>query len=287
MGARTEIAFAIAKRRMQPSSDQGRASQGDYRKWREGMLEQSYRTAFDESVVKDRDVLDFGCGTGELSFLLVKFGARSAVGIDLTERDINAARAALKDEPIRFVHGSCPDTIDLPSESVDVVACFDVMEHIMQPEPIMREWLRVLRPGGRVLIHWQPYYHPWGHHAVDYLPIPWAHVLLSHRERSEVIARLVDCPDFPVPWWDMKDGQRVNRFRQAITADGGDQAGFLNELTMGRFERMAKRIGFRIDARKFERFAGPAAVRWLSGLFTKLPGLREFFTANAIYTLVK
>lgn len=155
----------------------------------------------------------------------------------------------------------------------------------MEYEAIMREWRRVLRPGGSVLIHWQPYYHPYGHHGQQYIPIPWVHLFLSHRGQVEVSARILDLPDFPAAWWDYRDGQRVNRFREALEAETADKSGFLNELTMASFEKECKAVGLTIEKRKLIPFSGPAPLRILSRALTMTPLVRELFTAHAIYTL--
>ena len=54
---------------------------------------------------------------------------------------------------------------------------------------------------------------------------------------------------------------------------------------MWRFERLCGRLGLRIERRKLMAFRGSLPVRTISSAMKRLPGLREFFTANAIYTL--
>jgi SAM-dependent methyltransferase len=289
---RTSLAFYVSRRLVRKSASgpdsTGRASSADYVQWRGDAMPKKFRETFDAGLIVGKDVLDFGCGTGPLSHEVVALGARSCVGLDLDAGSIATARANAKDcARIRFELATDPTRIDLPDESVDVIACADVMEHILEYEAIMREWRRVLRPGGRVLILWQPYWHPYGHHGADYTPIPWVHVFLSHREQREVAARIVDLPDFARPHWDYDKatGEPINRFRRELRTEAGDSAGHLNELTMSRFEEVCGESGLSIERREFEPFSGPWPVPLVSGALTRIPWVREFFTANAVYVL--
>ncbi len=286
-----ELVFRFVRRKLQragvASADAAaivsRGSTADYADWRESTQERMFFADFADEVFSGRDVLDFGCGVGTLSYLMSMHGARHVVGVDLSEASIEKARQRRRDEPVEFRLATNERAIDIADESVDVVACFDVMEHIMAYAPIIREWHRVLRPAGRVLVHWQPYFHPYGHHMQDYLPVPWVHLLLSGERRRELCARVVDLPDFDAPWWDRDEhGNRINRFR--VAPDG---PGFLNRLSMRRFERICTRSGFRVACRTLKPFSGSSAVVAVSRALTRVPLLREGFTAHAVYALEK
>ncbi len=289
-----ELIFHLSKQRIARENDlktsaQGGSSTSEYENWRDESLEQEFRSCFDVGIIREKDVVDLGCGTGGLSFLLIKLGAKSCIGIDLNQKDIDRAQSKLSNEPIIFKRASNPDTIDLPDQSVDVIACFDVMEHIIEYRSIIGEWQRILRPGGRVLISWQPWFHPYGHHARGYIPVPWAHVFLDHRERTEICARIVELPEFKAPWWDRdENGNRINRFRKALQDDLlVTKSSYLNELTMARFEHICKAASFSIERRIFHPFRGPVLTVWVTYLLSQLPGIREFFTAKVTYVLRK
>jgi SAM-dependent methyltransferase len=94
-------------------------------------------------------VLDVGCNTGygTLGFLGT---ARRIVGVDVSERAIEVARAAAPDGRPEFL---VIDGITLPfdDDTFDLVVSFQVIEHIEDPVPYLREIRRVARPAATVL----------------------------------------------------------------------------------------------------------------------------------------
>jgi len=90
-------------------------------------------------------VLDLGCGEGAT---LVHLDAPDgAVGVDLFEPKLVLARQVLPG--CRFVAASA-DALPFPDGSFDHVLVRDVIHHLDEPGPAMREIRRVLAPGGRV-----------------------------------------------------------------------------------------------------------------------------------------
>lgn len=98
-------------------------------------------------------ILDLGCGHGALIYFLRQAGYRNVVGVDVSPEQV-AEAARLGIEGIR--EGDLLETLrNLPDHSQDVVIAFDVIEHFTKDELLhyVDEVLRVLRPGGRWLIH--------------------------------------------------------------------------------------------------------------------------------------
>jgi 2-polyprenyl-3-methyl-5-hydroxy-6-metoxy-1,4-benzoquinol methylase len=59
-----------------------------YKHWRQCELTRQFDQNFERESVRDKRVLDFGCGRGELSMYMATLGVASIDGIDLTESDI-------------------------------------------------------------------------------------------------------------------------------------------------------------------------------------------------------
>jgi len=106
-----------------------------------------------------KDILEVGGGQSGLSALL--FPQAKITNIDLNAD--YAQVACNQQERVRFV---CGDATDLPFEnqSFDAITMFDLLEHVPDDEKAVSEALRVLRPGGYLLIstpneNWRfPYY---------------------------------------------------------------------------------------------------------------------------------
>jgi glycosyltransferase involved in cell wall biosynthesis/cyclopropane fatty-acyl-phospholipid synthase-like methyltransferase len=101
-------------------------------------------------------ILDLGCSSGLLAERLQEVG-HQVTGVDMFE--IGGVRRRLR----RFVAADLDAGI--PSEvgsGYDIVLAADVLEHLREPERLLRDARRVLRPGGSLIVcvpnigHWYP-----------------------------------------------------------------------------------------------------------------------------------
>jgi len=94
-------------------------------------------------------VADVGCGGGYLSEQLAQQGAR-VIGIDVAEGAIRAASIEARKSglEIHYVQANA-DALPLADASVERVICTDVLVHVPDPAPVVREIGRVLKPGGK------------------------------------------------------------------------------------------------------------------------------------------
>ena len=258
-----------------------------YAQWRDQALLDQFTNHFSASDLKDKDVLDFGSGQGGLSIFAVQAGARSVTGLDANAAQIAFAEERLKREnhlPVipRFIQATNLKTIDLLDASMDVILCFDTLEHIMEYRAIIGEWYRVLRPKGQVFIWWVPWWNPYGPHIESLVPLPWAHVLFPDQVLINTCARVYDSADFKPRLWDLDEAGRKkpNKWRTMKVLPE------VNRLTIAEFEKTFRRAGFQLEKRDVIGFGGSLAGR-MTRVFTHLPHLRDFFCACTAYRLGK
>ena len=96
------------------------------------------------------DALDVGCGTGFLSLELAGRGHR-VTGIDFAPQMLEEARkkAVAQGIAARFEEGDA-EQLPFPAGSFDLVMTRHVLWTLPHPEAAIDEWIRVLRPGGRL-----------------------------------------------------------------------------------------------------------------------------------------
>jgi 2-polyprenyl-3-methyl-5-hydroxy-6-metoxy-1,4-benzoquinol methylase len=98
-------------------------------------------------------ILDLGCGHGALLYALERAGYRNARGVDGSPEQVEAARRlGVAGVELGDVLATL---LAAPAASFDVVIAFDVIEHYTKSEliPLVDAVLRVLKPGGRWIIH--------------------------------------------------------------------------------------------------------------------------------------
>ncbi len=117
------------------------------------------RYAYAAQFVRPGDtVLDAACGLGYGSAVLARnSGAARVVGVDADAAGVEYAAACYGAEPsppgvVEFRAGTLPDLSFLADRSVDLVACFETLEHVPDPAALLKEFSRVLTPGGRVVV---------------------------------------------------------------------------------------------------------------------------------------
>lgn len=99
-----------------------------------------------------KQVIDVGCGGGILSESMAKLGAQ-VLGIDMAEQSLNVAKLhALESGVSNVSYQQIPvETLaEQQPHSFDVVTCMEMLEHVPDPQSIVRACFKLVKPGGQV-----------------------------------------------------------------------------------------------------------------------------------------
>ncbi|MFN0111079.1 MAG: class I SAM-dependent methyltransferase [Blastocatellia bacterium] len=194
--------------------------------------------------IKDKVVVDFGCGVGAESIEMALRGARKVIGVDIQERLL----AVANEQAIRYgVKDRCT-FVTTTNELADVIVSIDSFEHFSDPAAILEIMRGMLKPDGCVVVAFgPPWYHPLGGHLFSVFP--WAHLLFTE--------------------------QALIRWRSDFRTDGATRfqevEGGLNLMTVRGFENLIRESPF-----EFAQFEA-APIKKLRPLSSGLT--REFTTA--------
>ncbi len=96
-------------------------------------------------------VLDVGCGGGFLSNLLASSGFH-VTGIDLSSASLEIAKQFDKTGTANYLFADATN-LPFPDASFDVVCALDLLEHVENPEAVIKEASRVLKKEGLFFFH--------------------------------------------------------------------------------------------------------------------------------------
>ncbi len=102
---------------------------------------------------KTMEILDVGCGPGILVAALAP-QVREVVAFDLTPEMLDKARQRCQEaglQNIRFEPGRA-EVLPFPAESFDAVVTRATLHHFPDPQQVVREMVRVVRPNGKLVL---------------------------------------------------------------------------------------------------------------------------------------
>lgn len=195
------------------------------------------------SVIRDKVVIDFGCGSGAEAIELAQHGSSHVYGVDISERLLSFAR----EHAAKAACGNVTFGATL-REPADMILSVDAFEHFADPAAILKTMAGMLKPGGELLACFGPtWYHPRGGHLFSVFP--WAHLIFSEAA--------------------------LCRWRSHIRNDGAKKfsevEGGLNQMTIGRFEQLVSESPFEMQVLE------PVPIRPAQRFHNRMT--REFLTS--------
>ncbi|MBC5630448.1 class I SAM-dependent methyltransferase [Clostridium sp. NSJ-6] len=96
--------------------------------------------------------IDMGCGPGFLAILLADMGYES-FAFDCTENMLAKAEENARDLGVKIhtIQGDAQNP-DIEDKSFDLLVSRNVIWNLENPEKAYKEWIRILKPGGRIII---------------------------------------------------------------------------------------------------------------------------------------
>lgn len=99
-------------------------------------------------------VLDAACGFGYGSWLIAtRTQAERVVGLDFDSGAVAYARSAFSSPKLVFAQATLPGELSqYEDHSLDLVVCFETLEHVAEPAALLAQFARLLKPCGRVIV---------------------------------------------------------------------------------------------------------------------------------------
>ncbi len=133
-----------------------------------------------------KTILDFGCGHGALCIDIADSGAKSVLGIDLSDNLLNFANLNLdknfnylKDKVFFEKKDILKDNFE---KKFDLIISKDTFEHTLKLPEVLKRFHDLLSENGRAYIGFGPLYNAYnGDHGRTQLNIPWLHTILPEK----------------------------------------------------------------------------------------------------------
>jgi ubiquinone/menaquinone biosynthesis C-methylase UbiE len=251
------VRFCLALNRCFPKRKiAGRASPEDYVRAQRMWAERNFRFFAPYVELRDKVVLDAGCGPGGKTGFYASMGCKRIIGVDIDPERIRLAKASTHAEQHASMEFMVANLAQLPfhNDHFDIIFLNDVFEHVDRPilEKVLQELKRVLKPGGAICMEFPPWTSFDAGHLYDDIHIPWCQLIFSEatlisalehlKAKDPVVGRL----------------STIEHFRE------------LNRITIPEARILFGRLRFEIRVFRYERIKGIVHFAWWPWLDARL-----------------
>lgn len=228
-----------------------------------------------DEMFKDKVVLDIGCGAAGKTIFYASKGVEKIIGVEILgkykqEAEHLANQYGMEDK-FQFVSADASNTA-FEDEYFDTIIMNDAMEHVDEPEKVLKECYRILKKNGKLYLNFPPYNHPYGAHLSDAIGMPWVHVLFGERTLINTYKELVK---------DLPDGKERIEFRISKKPDGTEYFSYINKMTIKRAKQILENSDFKVE------YYSEEPLRNIFKYPAKLPVAKEFLVKMVVCVLKK
>lgn len=211
-----------------------------------------------ENWIKDKRVVDFGCGIGFQTAALANTGAGLVLGLDVNEDYINYATkyaqacAENRDKAVFSTDSKGKE------HNFDAVISQNAMEHYRDPSEALEEMKSLIHKDGQLMITFgPPWYAPYGSHMHFFCKLPWVNILFPEKAVMQVRGKY------------RSDGAK--RYEDVESG--------LNKMSLSKFEKLCNNHNLEVVYRRYR------CVKGLDFL-SRVPIIRELFV-NRVTVVLK
>jgi SAM-dependent methyltransferase len=144
-----------------------------YSTWRRGVERAINLFEFVELCQGQKSILEVTCGDGMAGFILYSYNHYVTLNDIEDWRDYRAKK-------IPFVQSDICQSLNIDSNSFDLVCSYNGFEHLEDPTGALDEVIRVCKKGGLIYLEFGPLYaSPWGMHVYRTVKMPYPQFLFS------------------------------------------------------------------------------------------------------------
>lgn len=122
------------------------------------LIEKAKKSGFgawlDQAISPFATVLEVGCGTGQMTNFIGMVNTRTVIGVDQSIASLTLGQKFRDQFGLGNVHFVQGNIFNMPiaEKSIDVLICSGVLHHTPDPYEGYKELLRLVKPGGMILI---------------------------------------------------------------------------------------------------------------------------------------
>ena len=209
-------------------------------------------------LIANKKVLDYGCARGFQCVAMLCYDPIEMVGVDIQKDRIECGRELISQLGVGDRINLFTKIPDEYQGYFDVVVTLNCMEHFPNPDQSLREMRDALKPGGRLLLAFNPtWFSAYGSHQNEFTMAPWLHLLFPESSFMRTRGHLMG--DFSLKSY---------------------QDRWLNKMSVRKFRNTIERSGMIIESIDYDCSLG---MRWTP----HIPIIRELFVSGIACVLRK